>query len=186
MHLATGMRPYPLELGRAYIVHSYKSILRRRDWVGRELEGKGKEKGWKNTKKMYPQHSVSRKRSVGPRINCNQSLVVAGLLTDAPRLTVLPRDQRVIDGSIASFLCRASGNPVPEVYWRRAGRRIAVGRQRYTVVSVPLGGSLLRIEPVKAARDDNTGVECVAENGIGEPVAATARLHVYLSGQGRC
>jgi len=105
-------------------------------------------------------------------------------VTDAPRLTVLPRDQRVIDGSIASFMCRASGNPVPEVYWRRAGRRIAIGRQRYTVVAVPLGGSLLRIEPVKAARDDNSAVECVAENGIGDPVSTTARLHVYLNGQG--
>jgi len=106
------------------------------------------------------------------------------LVTDAPRLTMLPRDQRIIDGGIASFLCRASGNPVPEVYWRRAGRRIAVGRQRYTVVAVPLGGSLLRIEPVKAARDDDSAVECVAENGIGDPVSATARLHVYLDGQG--
>jgi len=56
--------------------------------------------------------------------------------TDAPRLTAVLRDQRVEDGGIVSFLCRASGNPVPEVYWRRAGRRVAVGRQRYTV-SVP-------------------------------------------------
>jgi len=111
------------------------------------------------------------------------SLIVI-LFSDAPRLTVLPRDHRVDDGAIASFLCRASGNPVPEVYWRRAGRRIAVGRQRYTVVAVPLGGSLLRIEPVKAARDDDSAVECVAENGIGDPVSASARLHVYLNGQG--
>ena len=97
---------------------------------------------------------------------------------------MLPSDQRVVDGGVASFLCRASGNPVPEVYWRRAGRRIAIGRQRYTVVAVPLGGSLLRIEPVKAARDDDSAVECVAENGIGDSVSATARLHVYLEGQG--
>ena len=105
-------------------------------------------------------------------------------VTDAPRLTAVLRDQRVVDGGIASFLCRASGNPVPEVYWRRAGRRVSVGRQRYTVVAVPLGGSLLRIEPVKAARDDDTAVECVAENGVGEPVSATARLHVYRDGLG--
>ena len=104
-------------------------------------------------------------------------------VTDAPRLTAVLRDQRVVDGGIASFLCRASGNPVPEVYWRRAGRRVSVG-QRYTVVAVPLGGSLLRIEPVKAARDDDTAVECVAENGVGEPVSATARLHVYRDGLG--
>jgi len=99
-------------------------------------------------------------------------------------LTELPRDQRVVDGGVASFLCRASGHPVPHVYWQRAGRRIAVGRQRYTVVAVPLGGSLLRIEPVKATRDDDSAIECVAENGIGDPVSAIARLHVYLDGQG--
>ena len=106
-------------------------------------------------------------------------------VVDAPRLTVLPRDQRVVDGGIVSFLCRASGNPVPEVYWRRAGRRIAVGRQRYTIVAIPLGGSLLRIEPVKGARDDHSTVECVAENGIKDPVSVTARLHVYFDDQGR-
>lgn len=104
---------------------------------------------------------------------------------DAPRMTVLPRDQRVIDGAIASFQCRASGNPVPQVYWRRAGRRVSVGRQRYTVVAAPLGGSLLRIEPVKAARDDDSSVECVAENGVGDPVTATARLHVYRDEEGQ-
>jgi len=55
---------------------------------------------------------------------------------------------------------------------------------RGKVVAAPLGGSLLRVEPVKAARDDDTAVECVAENGIGEPASATARLHVYRDRQG--
>jgi len=108
----------------------------------------------------------------------------SGGVADAPRLTARPQDQRTVDGGIASFFCRASGNPVPQVYWQRAGRRISVGRQRYTVVAVPLGGSLLRIEPVKVARDDDSAVECVAENGIGEPETAAARLRVYRDGQG--
>lgn len=44
-------------------------------------------------------------------------------------------------------------------------------------------GSVLRIEPVKARRDDSP-FECVATNGIGEPATAQASLEVYPEGQG--
>jgi hypothetical protein len=40
------------------------------------------------------------------------------------------------------------------------------------------GGSLLRIEPVRAGRDE-APYECVAENGVGDPVTAEAMLTVY-------
>lgn len=39
-------------------------------------------------------------------------------------------------------------------------------------------GDLLRIEPVRAQRDDAT-YECVAENGVGDAVAAVATLTVF-------
>lgn len=42
----------------------------------------------------------------------------------------------------------------------------------------PNGGALLRIEPVKAGRDDAT-YECVAENGVGDAVNAEATLVVF-------
>lgn len=42
----------------------------------------------------------------------------------------------------------------------------------------PDGGALLRIEPVKANRDDAT-YECVAENGVGDAVSAEATLFVF-------
>lgn len=38
-------------------------------------------------------------------------------------------------------------------------------------------GSVLRIDPVKSGRDD-AAYECVAENGVGEPVRALATLTV--------
>lgn len=38
--------------------------------------------------------------------------------------------------------------------------------------------SLLRIEPVRAGRDD-APYECVAENGVGDAVSAQATLTVY-------
>jgi hypothetical protein len=46
-------------------------------------------------------------------------------------------------------------------------------------------GSVLRIEPAKATRDDDTAVECVAENGIGDPATASARLDIYPEGQSK-
>ena len=40
------------------------------------------------------------------------------------------------------------------------------------------GGSLLRIEPVRKKKEAGE-YECVAENGNGDPVTATATLTVY-------
>ena len=94
-----------------------------------------------------------------------------------------PRDQRVADNGIVSFFCKASGNPAPEVYWRKAGRRVSTGRQRYSTLNMP-HGSVLRIEPVKG-KDDNDAVECVADNGIGDSASASAQLDVYPEGHGQ-
>ena len=44
-------------------------------------------------------------------------------------------------------------------------------------------GSVLRIEPVRARRDDAL-FECVADNGIGEPATASATLEIYPEGEG--
>lgn len=42
------------------------------------------------------------------------------------------------------------------------------------------GVSMLRIEPVRAGRDD-APYECIAENGVGDAVSAEAALTVYES-----
>jgi len=104
-------------------------------------------------------------------------VILVSVVADSPKITLAPRDQRVIDGGTVSFFCKASGNPGPDVYWRKAGRRITTGRQRYIVVDMP-HGSVLRLEPVKSRRDDSV-IECVADNGIGEPAVASAKLDVY-------
>ena len=44
-------------------------------------------------------------------------------------------------------------------------------------------GSVLRIEPVRAIRD-NTTFQCVANNGVGDVSEATATLTVYPEGSG--
>ncbi|KAF4523275.1 hypothetical protein B566_EDAN009398 [Ephemera danica] len=97
----------------------------------------------------------------------------------------VPNDRKhfhVKAGSVASLLCRASGDPPPIVLWRKNGKRVMSGSQssRYLVHEFPPpgGGALLRIEPVRAGRDDAT-YECVAENGVGDAVSAEAVLSVF-------
>lgn len=51
-------------------------------------------------------------------------------------------------------------------------------QSRYQVKEFSDGGALLRIEPVKASRDDAT-YECVAENGVGDAVSSEATLVVF-------
>lgn len=51
-------------------------------------------------------------------------------------------------------------------------------QSRYTVLEQPGGVSILRIEPVRAGRDD-APYECVAENGVGDAVSADATLTIY-------
>ena len=104
-------------------------------------------------------------------------------VVDAPKVTVAPRDQRVSDNGIISFFCKASGNPAPEVYWRKDGRRVSTGRPRFSTLNMP-HGNVLRIEPVRTARDHDNTVECVADNGVGEAATSAARLVVYSEGEG--
>ena len=105
------------------------------------------------------------------------------IIVDPPRITLAPTDQKVAEDGVVSFFCKASGNPAPDIYWHKKGRRITSNRNRYLVEGMP-HGSVLRIEPVRAIRDDST-IECVADNGIGEAATASAQLTVYPEGQGR-
>jgi Immunoglobulin domain len=108
----------------------------------------------------------------------NHRFIVCLILAPA-RIIEAPLDKKVIDGGTVSLVCRAAGNPKPEVYWRRSGRRIvsstsvagggtAAGsaapsesssspgggpsraQSRFLVVEIP-HGSVLRIEPVRVA-----------------------------------
>ena len=52
---------------------------------------------------------------------------------DAPRIILAPKDMKVVEKGIVSFFCKASGNPAPDVTWRRNGKRISANRQRYVL-----------------------------------------------------
>ncbi|KAG0437323.1 hypothetical protein HPB47_017497 [Ixodes persulcatus] len=98
---------------------------------------------------------------------------------DAPSIVIFPRDQTVVTGRVAVFVCTAVGNPRPQIEWRKNGKRVSTNR--YTVVEMP-GGSVLRIDPVRTGKDNAT-YECLAENGVGEPVRALFVLTVLEENQ---
>ncbi|XP_064607458.1 tyrosine-protein phosphatase Lar-like isoform X3 [Liolophura sinensis] len=97
-------------------------------------------------------------------------------LEHPPKITQAPKDQNVAENHIVSFFCKASGNPHPSFHWTKNGRKINT-KNRYLTQEMQ-HGSVLRIEAARAKRDDAT-FECVADNGLGEPARASAKLVVY-------
>ncbi|XP_076263869.1 tyrosine-protein phosphatase Lar isoform X2 [Rhynchophorus ferrugineus] len=97
---------------------------------------------------------------------------------DPPEIITKPRNQQVRAGGIAGFYCKARGDPLPQIQWRKNGKKVSSSQTRYQVKEFPDGGALLRIDPVKTGRDDAT-YECVAENGVADPVSADATLQVF-------
>ncbi|XP_047993091.1 tyrosine-protein phosphatase Lar isoform X5 [Leguminivora glycinivorella] len=104
--------------------------------------------------------------------------------SDPPEITIRPRNLQVRANGIAAFYCAARGDPVPNIQWRKNGKRVSSMQSRYQVsameqvTEVGANGAVLRIEPVRAQRDDAT-YECVAENGVGDAVTAVATLTVF-------
>ncbi|XP_035795176.1 tyrosine-protein phosphatase Lar-like isoform X5 [Anopheles albimanus] len=98
-------------------------------------------------------------------------------LTHPPEIIKKPVNQGVRVGGVATFYCSARGDPQPTVIWRKNSKKIVLSQSRYTVYDGN-GASMLRIDPVRAGRDD-APYECVAENGVGDAVSAEATLTVY-------
>nr|XP_046178533.1 receptor-type tyrosine-protein phosphatase S-like isoform X2 [Oncorhynchus gorbuscha] len=93
----------------------------------------------------------------------------------APKFTKIPGDQIGVSGGVASFVCQASGDPKPRVNWNKKGKK--VNSQRIETIEFDDGaGAVLRIQPLRAPRDENV-YECVARNSEGD-VATTAKLAI--------
>ncbi|KAM6990148.1 receptor-type tyrosine-protein phosphatase S isoform 6-T6 [Tautogolabrus adspersus] len=93
-----------------------------------------------------------------------------------PKFTKIPTDQIGVSGGVASFVCQASGNPKPVVYWNKKGKKVNSQRIEVTVEFDDGAGAVLRIQPLRAPRDENI-YECVARNSEGE-VSVTAKLAI--------
>ncbi|XP_017277699.1 receptor-type tyrosine-protein phosphatase S isoform X1 [Kryptolebias marmoratus] len=94
----------------------------------------------------------------------------------SPRFTKSPTDQIGVSGGVASFVCQAIGNPKPVVYWNKKGKKVNSQRIEVTVEFDEGAGAVLRIQPLRAPRDENV-YECVARNSEGE-VSVTAKLAI--------
>nr|XP_040026196.1 receptor-type tyrosine-protein phosphatase S-like isoform X2 [Gasterosteus aculeatus aculeatus] len=93
-----------------------------------------------------------------------------------PTFTKIPTDQIGVSGGVASFVCQATGNPKPVVYWNKKGKKVNSQRIEVTVEFDDGAGAVLRIQPLRAPRDENI-YECVARNSEGE-VSVTAKLAI--------
>ncbi|XP_061680177.1 receptor-type tyrosine-protein phosphatase S isoform X4 [Syngnathoides biaculeatus] len=108
------------------------------------------------------------------------TLLLSLLLTDShalspPRFTKVPVDQIGVSGGAVSFVCQATGDPKPRVSWNKKGKK--VNSQRIENIEFDEGaGAVLRIQPLRAPRDENI-YECVAENSEGE-ITVNAKLSI--------
>ncbi|KTF91566.1 hypothetical protein cypCar_00020224 [Cyprinus carpio] len=92
-----------------------------------------------------------------------------------PRFTKVPVDMIGVSGGVVSFVCQATGDPKPRVTWNKKGKR--VNSQRIETIEFDEGaGAVLRIQPLRAPRDENI-YECVAENSEGE-ISVQAKLSI--------
>ncbi|XP_023809966.1 receptor-type tyrosine-protein phosphatase S isoform X11 [Oryzias latipes] len=92
-----------------------------------------------------------------------------------PVFTKVPVDQTGVSGGVVSFVCHATGDPKPKVSWSKKGKK--VNSQRIETIEFDEGaGAVLRIQPLRAPRDENI-YECVAENSEGE-ISVNARLAI--------
>uniref|UniRef100_A0AAQ5ZM69 protein-tyrosine-phosphatase n=1 Tax=Amphiprion ocellaris TaxID=80972 RepID=A0AAQ5ZM69_AMPOC len=95
--------------------------------------------------------------------------------TASPRFTKVPVDQIGVSGGVVSFVCQATGDPKPRVSWNKKGKK--VNSQRIETIEFDEGaGAVLRIQPLRAPRDENI-YECVAENTEGE-ITVNAKLSI--------
>ncbi|KAK7166474.1 hypothetical protein R3I93_006291 [Phoxinus phoxinus] len=98
----------------------------------------------------------------------------------APRFTRMPTDQIGVQGGVASFVCQATGDPLPTITWSRKGKKVT--NQRFEVIDFEDGsGSVLRVQPLRTPRDEAI-YECVASNDRGE-ISASTRLSVLREDQ---
>ncbi|XP_061775718.1 receptor-type tyrosine-protein phosphatase S-like isoform X9 [Nerophis ophidion] len=93
-----------------------------------------------------------------------------------PRFTKIPTDQIGVSGGVASFVCQAAGSPKPVVYWNKKGKKVNSQRIEVTIEFDEGAGAVLRIQPLRAPRDENI-YECVARNSEGE-LSVTAKLAI--------
>jgi len=91
---------------------------------------------------------------------------------NAPLIEVIETPVVVPEGDIATLAIRVSGNPRPDVYWRKGQDTVPTGEGKYRMVD---GGSL---QIVGVTREDEGKYDAYADNGLGIPVTKSVTLSV--------
>lgn len=97
---------------------------------------------------------------------------VAPVNPNAPIVEVVETPVIVPEGDIATLRIRVSGNPTPDVYWRKGRQTVPTGEGKFRIVD---GGSL---QIVGVAREDEGRYDAFADNGLGAPVTQYVVLSV--------
>ncbi|XP_076439826.1 receptor-type tyrosine-protein phosphatase delta-like isoform X2 [Babylonia areolata] len=122
-------------------------------------------------------HNVAAQTSPENSQNLTMQFHYITFVQSPPKITLAPKSMKVAEEGVASFFCKASGNPAPSFHWERKGKRLNDRRSRYEIIDMP-HMSVLRIKSVRAKRENDITFTCVADNGLGE-ARANATLHVY-------
>ena len=81
---------------------------------------------------------------------------------DPPSFTLKPSDKTVKESEDSVFLCNATGNPFPNIPWKKNGKTVAHGDTL----------------SVSANRNHSGKYWCLAENGLGLVINTSASLDV--------
>ena len=96
------------------------------------------------------------------------------LNTDQPEISEHPQNQIVLEGSNVSFLCNASGNPMPTFSWTVNGS--PVNATVDSRISFLADNKQLTITTVK--RTDGGEYKCLASNSVNTVTSTAASLIV--------
>jgi hypothetical protein len=98
--------------------------------------------------------------------------VVSPVDPNAPIIEVVEPLVIVSEGDIARLPVQVSGNPKPDVYWRKGRNNIDTTRGKFRII----GSGTLQIVGVRS--DDEGRYSCFADNGHGPPIEEVVILQV--------
>ncbi|XP_046551046.1 phosphatidylinositol phosphatase PTPRQ-like [Haliotis rubra] len=116
--------------------------------------------------------NIKGKDSIDARIQIDRTVKFKGVILQKPMA------KAVVVGDSVSFFCHGVGQPKPNVFWERNGKRLS--RQDFDqtyYLEERDGMSVLEVGKVQERRDEGT-FSCTVENDLGYSEAATA-LTVY-------
>lgn len=76
--------------------------------------------------------------------------IIFVLFIDSPSWITRPTNKTVIEGSMATFHCNATGNPAPNIAWMKDGKTVATGNTL----------------SFKSSRNQSGEYWCSAKNGL--------------------